>query len=674
MCGICGTAGYADAALLREMTAALHHRGPDDAGIFIAPEHNVGLGNCRLSIIDLSAAGHMPMSNENGDVWITYNGEIYNFRELRTVLLDCGHTFRSNTDTEVLVHGYEEWGLGLLKRLNGMFSFALVDWRPPANAFAPLVLLARDKFGIKPLYYCLLGDRMVFASEVKSILLAGVDRAVNLEAMHSYLSLRWTPGPETVFRGINKLPPAHYMLWRNGQEEINSYWDAEYQVDTKGDERELIEELRSILKSAVARHMLSDVPLGVFLSGGIDSSAILALATEITGQPVNAYTIAYRPEDGLLEQSDEDAKYARAVAQAFGANYHEFEVTPEVVDLLPRIIWHMDEPVADAAAISTFLICNAARTELKVLLSGQGGDEIFAGYRVYLNHRLTQLLQRVPRFVRNGLLKAVQTLPALKDHIPGVHPGLLLATHRYFDKLLRSAELSPEDRFFFMQAYLRDDELAGLYSFGLRESLANCKAGAQYSRFFDSLPDADFLNRMLYVDLKTFLPELNLTYSDKMASATSVEVRVPFLDSEVVDFASRLAPELKLKGFTSKYILKKTMQGKLPDPVLHRRKAGFGAPIRIWLRRDLRDMVDEVLSEKSINQRGYFNPLAVRHMVETDRQGKEDHATKLWILLNFELWCRTFIDGPFRGRAPESRDMSSIPCVQAVDSFASQRA
>lgn len=644
MCGICGTAGFADAELLRRMTSALHHRGPDDAGIFISPHRDVGLGNCRLSVIDLSSAGHMPMCNENEDVWITYNGEIYNFLELRAQLMKCGHRFRSNTDSEVLIHGYEEWGLSLLERLNGMFSFALADWRASADSGTPLLLLARDRFGIKPLYYTLHGRQLIFASEIKSILLAGVETGVQLEAMHRYLSLRWVPGPETMFSGIYKLAPGHYMLWQDGRERVVRYWDIQYSSDDNRSERELTQDLNDVFRRAVTRHLISDVPLGVFLSGGIDSSAILALATEITGGPVSAYTIAYRPEDGRLEQSDEDAKYARLVARTFGAKYHEILVTPDMIDVLPKVIWHMDEPVADAAAISTFLICEAARSELKVLLSGQGGDEVFAGYRVYLNHRLSQAVRRLPAGVRKAIFKTVQILPALKDRFPGIHPGLLLAAHRYFERLFLSADLSTEERFFFMQAYLRDDELAQLYSPEMREQLGNCRAGDRYFELFDMVPDQNVLNRMLYVDMKTFLPELNLTYSDKMSSAASVEVRVPFLDCELVDFASKLPPEAKLKGLTSKYILKKAFRGKLPDSVIRRRKAGFGAPIRTWLKRDLRDMVDELLSEEAIARRGYFNGAVVRRMIDADRAGTEDHGTRLWILLNLELWCRTFID------------------------------
>src|SRR5581483_4796964 len=321
MCGICGTVGFVDRALLGRMTRIIAHRGPDDAGVYVNEQARAGLGNRRLSIIDLSPAGHMPMSNEDGRVWITYNGEVYNFRELRRLLESRGHQFRSNTDTEVLIHGYEEWGVDLLPKLNGMFAFGLLDLRKSVSR--PTVLLARDRLGIKPLYYAQIGDKLVFGSEIKSLLLCNdVPRRMNMEALHKYLAFRWVPGPETMFDEILKLSPGHYLWWENGTLAIQSYWDLVFQVDRESREPELVEELGTVLRRAVARHLISDVPLGVFLSGGLDSTTILALASETGSEPIKAYTVAYRPEDGRLEQSDEDALYARRVAAHFGAEYH----------------------------------------------------------------------------------------------------------------------------------------------------------------------------------------------------------------------------------------------------------------------------------------------------------------------------------------------------------------
>lgn len=644
MCGICGTAGFIDRPLLEGMTNIISHRGPDDAGIYISSAAQVGLGNRRLSIIDLSPAGHMPMSNEDGRIWLTYNGEIYNFRELRRDLERHGHYFKSNTDSEILIHGYEQWGVEVLHRLNGMFAFALVDLRQGGSS--PTLLLARDRFGVKPLYYTQINDRLLFASEIKALLLCqDVQRKVHLESLHRYMALRWAPGPETLLEGVYKLPPAHYLRWEHGRISTASYWEIKYETEHRRNEDDLAEELHSILARAVDRNMISDVPVGVFLSGGIDSSTILAVASEKTKKPITAYTIAFRPEDGRLEQSNDDPKYSRLMASRFGADYREIVVEPQMAELLPRLVWHMDEPVADAAAISTYLICQAARSELKVLLSGQGGDEIFAGYRVYLSQKLCGPLANVPAWIRTGpIRKVLNSLPHVAEKQPFVHPGLLLAAHRFSDKLLRAASVSDQERHFFMHAYHTDLELSELYSPDLRMALAGSAAAARHLAHFEAIDHEDRLTRMLYVDLKTFLPDLNLTYSDKMSSAASLEVRVPFLDNEVVDFAAQLPPNLKLRWLTSKYILKRAMKGLLPREIIRRRKAGFGAPIRNWLRGDLRPMVEELLSDHSVKNRGQFDPVAVRRMVQENQSGSADHSSKIWILLTLELWCQSFLD------------------------------
>jgi asparagine synthase (glutamine-hydrolysing) len=642
MCGICGTAGFAQSESLDRMINLMAHRGPDDRGVFVSPEMMFGLGNCRLSIIDLSDAGHMPMSNEDGKIWLSYNGEIYNFASLRTELEALGHRFRSRTDSEVLVHGYEQWGADLLARLNGMFAFALVDLR---NAPGEL-LLARDRFGVKPLYYAPLNDRLVFASEIKAMLsVPEIPREVDLASLHRYLAFLWAPGPETMFKHIYKLAPGHYLHWRNGRYSIHPYWEMRFDPTRVVDEREVSMQLREILGRVVKRQMISDVPLGIFLSGGVDSSAIVALACQSSSEPVSTYTIGYRPEDSVLEQSDEDASSARLVAQRFGTKHHEIVVEPRMLDLLLKVIWHLDEPVADPAAISTYLICKAASSELKVLLSGQGGDEVFAGYRVYGLDRLSRLLRVIPPPLRNGMAtSALNLLPHLQDRIPSVSPGLILGVHRYLSKLLAGIDFTPEDRFVFNRSYYTDTKQRALYSPELRELLAHSIAGDRHKDYFANIAGADFVNQMLYVDMKTFLPELNLTYSDKLSSAASVEVRVPFLDNEIIDFMSRVPANLKLKGLRAKYLLRQALDNTLPREILCRRKAGFGAPIRAWLRRDLRELVDDVLSERAIKQRGYFDARAVRNLITNDREGREDNAFRIWALLSLELWQRAFVD------------------------------
>jgi len=645
MCGICGTAGFVDRDLLEGMTAALLHRGPDDGGVWFSHEAGIGLGNRRLAIIDLTPGGHQPMSNAAGDVWLTYNGETYNFPELRAELTARGYPFRSRSDTEVVLAGYETWGLDVLPRLNAMFALAIWDARRRR------LVLARDRFGQKPLYYTMRGRELLFASEVKALLLdPRVPREVDPEALHRYLSFLWVPGPETMFRGIRKLPPGHHLVWEDGRVTVGPYWDLCFPPATRTNETDLAAELRAILGRAVARHLISDVPVGVLLSGGLDSSAILALAARAMGKPVTAYTIVFRPEDGRLEQSTEDAECARLVAREFGADQHEIVISPRIVDVLPKVIWHMDEPVADPAAINTYLISEAARPTRKVLLSGQGGDEVFAGYRVHWMHGLAERLAMIPGPVRRLARRALLArLPVWKSRIPGVRPGFVLAVHRYLDKLLDGVELPPEERYVFYRTMVSPSEQQGLYTPELAAALNGCRAGARHLAYFAAVPDVDFLNRVLYVDMKTFLPELNLTYSDKMTSAASIEMRVPLLDAELVDFMAAVPSGLKLRGARgSKYLFKKAMEGVLPSRVIHRGKAGFGAPIRAWLNGDLRGMVDDLLSDRAVRGRGLFEPAAVRRLIDDNRAGRRDTPFVLWSLLTLELWQRRFIDRPAR--------------------------
>lgn len=643
MCGICGMAGFAESELIGKMIDSIAHRGPDDAGVYISEDRLIGLGNRRLSILDLSPAGHMPMSNENGTIWVTYNGEIFNFRELRRELQAHGHAFRSRTDTEVLIHAYEQWGVECLDRFNGMFALALWD---SANQN---LLIARDPFGIKPLYYSTTEQgRLVFASEIKSMISAGaVVPAVDEESLHYYLSFLWVPGPLTLFRNVSKLLPGHYLLWKNGEYSVRRYWQgAPFCSETRKSEPELIEELRDLLTKSVERHLISDVPLGVFLSGGLDSSSILALSTTISNRSMKTYTITYRGDDAMYEQSDEDCKYARLVARIFGSDHNEIEVNPDIVDLLPKIIWHLDEPVADPAAISSYLICRAAREQITVLLSGQGGDEIFGGYRVYLTHRLSTPFASVPNAVRDGILvPGLNVLLKMAESIPGVRPGKVLAYHRYFEKLLRGAAYQPRERFVFHRAYYAPGEQNHLYSPDFGRLVEKFDSYETHLRYFRELnEDPDFTEQMLFVDQKTFLPDLNLTYSDKSSMAASVEVRLPLLDRDLARFMRGIPAENKIKGLKQKYLFKRAMEGMLPHEVIWRGKAAFGAPIRKWLRRDLHGMVDELLSAESLNKRGYFNPDAIHAMVKKDRRGIEDNAFRIWALLTLELWHRTFID------------------------------
>ena len=650
MCGISGFAGDLDRALLARMTDVITHRGPDDAGIWTSDEIGsadpIGLGNRRLSIIDLSAAGHMPMASDDGMLHLTYNGEVYNYRELRNGLIAKGHRFRSQTDTEVLIHLYQERGEAFLRELNGMFALALWDERHRH------LLLARDRYGIKPLYYVQTPDRrLLFGSEIKSILQdPGVPREVNLEALDAFLRFGWVPGPQTMLRGIYKMPPGHYLIWRDGTIDVRQYWDIEFHEPTSFDEAALTAELRAILERAVKRHLVSDVPVGAFLSGGLDSSAIVGLASRITGEPVRAYTIAFRPEDARLEQAgQEDATHARLVAKHFGADYHEILVDPDIADLLPEVVYALDEPVADHAPILNLLIARAAYPEVKVLLTGQGADEIFGGYRVHLASQLAGWLGWMPRWLRDGaLLTAVDALPVLPLDRLGVPPGRRLAAQRYLRRLLGMGGRPPDERSALARSNFSPDEQRGLYADSMRRASADFDATQWHRGYFAAAPGArGDLNRMLYTDLKTFLPELNLTYSDKLTAFASVEGRVPFLDNELVDFAARLPTSLKLHGATGKYLLRRAVEDLLPRSVLTRPKAGFGAPVRKWLRDELRPMIRDHLSTEAIQRRGYFDPAAVETLVRRNETGEDDQPIRVWALLCLEVWHRGFIDAPF---------------------------
>jgi len=641
MCGICGMTSPVDAPALERMLAAIVHRGPDDGGTYVPADGAVGLGSRRLSIIDLSSAGHMPMISPDGQGAVAYNGEIYNYVSLREQLRAAGHEFHSQTDTEVLIHGYEEWGTDLFARLNGIFALALWD-----NARHRL-LLARDRFGVKPLYHTTDEQgRLWFASEVKSLVSGGYRfKSVDPVAIHKYLAFLWVPGPATMFPGVEKLAPGHWAEWRDGRLESHRYWWPEF-TPRPMDEANAAAELRTILESTVSRQLIADVPVGVFLSGGLDSTALAALATRVSGRPAVCFTIGFRGEDSVLEQSSADARYARLAAEYLGAEFHNIEVAPDIVDLLPKVIWHLDEPIADPAAIATYLICEAARSNVTVLLSGQGADEVFAGYRVQAMSDWADRFGHLPKAVRKAVVAPlVDALPAMSKLAPGGYPGFLLAVHRYLSKMLAGVDLPRDERYVFYRSYYTDDQLRGLYAPGLKEALASAEAGSEHLQYLKEAPAQDFLNRILYTDWYTFLPELNLAYCDKMSMAASIEARVPFLDNEIVDFMLTVPRQLKLRGRTSKLVLREAVKDIVPAEVIKRRKAGFGVPLRTWLRRDLREMVDDLLGEERIKARGYFDPAAIRALVLADREGRADNTYRIWALLTLELWHQIFLEG-----------------------------
>jgi asparagine synthase (glutamine-hydrolysing) len=644
------------------MTGTIVHRGPDDEGVWLSrPDRQgrrVGLGNCRLAILDLSAAGHQPMLGPGERTVLTYNGEVYNFAELGEELKARGERLRSKTDTEVVHRLLDRDGPGALARLNGMFGLA--HWDEAERR----LLLARDRYGTKPLYYAELGDgRLVFASEIKALLACpDVPCEPNLEAVDVFLRHLWVPGPATMFRGIFKLPPGHYLVWRDGRIQIEQYWDVAYTAGEARNEDELAEELRDILHRAVKRHLIADVPVGLFLSGGLDSTTVLALATRLTGIRAKAYTIAYRDQDARLEQAGRgDEQHARQAAKTLDADYHPILIDPDVAALLPEVVHHLDEPVADPAAISTLLIARAARRDVKVLLSGQGADEVFGGYRVYAAAQQAGRIGALPRWSLGLARSGIDLAAKLPTDRFGVPLGRRMAARRYLDRLLVAAPRTAAERFATLRAYYWDGAQMPLYGCAFRAFVEQHPVPDPQIGYFETAPAAGELDRFLYADLKTFLPELNLTYTDKLTSAASVEGRVPFLDNELFDFAARLPADLKVRGGGGKYLLRKAVRGLVPDEIIRRGKAGFGAPVRKWLRDELRPLTRELLSPDALRRRGYFDPAAVAALVHRNEEGVEDQPLRVWALLTLEVWHRTFVDH----RPVPRESTSSLPSVGA---------
>ena len=648
MCGIAGLMNCGDGETLARMTHVQAHRGPDDSGLWERrfPDGGyVGLGSRRLAILDLSAGGHMPMCNEDRTVWITYNGEIYNFADLRRELESEGHNFVSNTDTEVIIHLYEQEGVDCVKRLNGMFAFAICDLR----SSSPTLFVARDHFGVKPFYYFHSGQRFAFASEIKALLqVPEVETELDSESLHQYLTFLWVPDPKTMFRHIAKLPAGHYATLRAGELKLTQYWDltfpSTHQTYARS-EQELTEEVRERFRRSVELQMVSDVPIGAFLSAGLDSSSIVAMMARATRQPVRTYTVTFPKKYRIGETTLDDPDVATRLASHLGCENQRIVVEPDVTDLLPRLIWHMDEPTADPALITAYLVCREARKESTVLLSGVGGDELFAGYRKHVAHYWAQIYGRVPSGPRRLAESGLSALPNLRG-------SSMKGTLRLAKKMVRSASLAPVDRFIANCTYLDDPQKSSLYSEEFAAANSGSDGACEHRAAFARVQDADFLHQMLYLDTKIFMTSLNLTYNDKMSMASSVEVRVPFLDRELAEFVAwNVPPRLKLKSSlrpTTKYILRQAMRDVLPPEVLRQPKAGFAAPVDYWLAHDLKEMVDDLLSVSQIRKRGLFRPDAVRRYVDEHRSGRQDWSMQLWQLITLELWMQTFIDGGAR--------------------------
>jgi len=633
MCGICGTVGRADERELGLMTDAMAHRGPDGRGVVtFEGDPPVGLGHRRLAILDPTPAGAQPMSFAER-WWLTYNGELYNFRELRAELEAAGESFASDCDTEVLLRLFALEGPSMLDRLNGIFAFAVWDDRDKK------LFLARDRLGVKPLYFTKVDGVFGFSSELRSLLPLVGGASLDETALADYLTLLWVPDPRTAFRGIEKLPPGHYAWVDRDGMRTQRYWDLSFAPEERP-EREWVDAVAGAVTTSVRRQMVSDVPLGAFLSGGVDSSAIVAAMSSV-GEKVSTYTIGFEREDLRHEIVPDDVVHARRIATQFGTDSTERILEPDVLELLPKAVWHLEEPVADPAAISTYLICRAARERMPVMLSGMGGDEMFAGYPRYLAYRLSRALDRLPAPV---LRLAGRSVSAVAH--PG-RPGRLRGPRRNLWKFMRGADLPPLERYLSFSSYYTATELARLVTPELGAALRDYDPLARHRGYLEATSGLDELSRLLYLDAKTFLPCLNLTYTDKMSMASSVEVRVPLLDDELVALAARIPSRLKLHGTRRKYVFKKSQERVLPRSVVWRRKAGFGAPVRAWLGGDLAPMVADLLSEETVKRRGLVDPAAVRRLIAENSSGHADRTLQLYALLTLELWHQTFVDRPW---------------------------
>jgi asparagine synthase (glutamine-hydrolysing) len=584
----------------------------------------------RLSIIDV-AGGHQPIANEDETIWLVLNGEIYNFHELRAGLEKKGHRFRTRTDTEVIVHLYEEEGTGLFKRLRGMFSLALWD------AKRERLVIGRDRIGEKPLYVRREPNRLLFASELKSILqVDDFPRRLSLDSLQEYLALGYVPAPLTMFEGIEKLLPGHCLAVEKGRIEDQEYWDVPFGQTEQHSEQEWIELLREKLLETVKAQLVSDVPLGAFLSGGIDSSTIVAAMARMTGQPVKTYSIGYGGDQSYYNE----LPYAKIVAKAFGTDHHEIVVRPEVSALLPKLMWHMDEPIADSACLTTYLISRLARESVTVILSGVGGDELFGGYRRYLGDNLHRMYRLLPGPIRKSVLPAVLKLvsqdrtSAWKDYA------------RYAAAFIKTGELDPASRY---MSYVTLFSPQVQYELLRQESRAgsngNEMAAEALRKCFAHCTGNDALNRIIYADLKTSLPDDLLALTDRMSMAASIECRAPLVDYELVELASRVPSSLKVRGLTMKYLLKKAVAPWLPREVIRRKKRGFGAPVGGWLRQDLKPLVNELLSEEQVRRRGLFHWPAVQQLIKAHQEQRSDYTDHIFALIALETWCRIYFDG-----------------------------
>ncbi|MDR1052601.1 MAG: asparagine synthase (glutamine-hydrolyzing) [Planctomycetaceae bacterium] len=652
MCGICGAvwSGLGEPLglpVLDVMTDILAHRGPDDRGTFI--DRGVALGHRRLAIVDLTQSGHQPMHNESETIHIVFNGEIYNFESLRNNLVSLGHRFKSKSDTEVIIHLYEQYGDDFLTHLNGMFAIAIWDTRTRR------LILARDRLGKKPLFYRtepesnshsnrdLLPEsnyeknqhdvhRLIFASELKSILtIPNVPREIDPYSLDDYLTYQYVPHPHTIFNGIAKLPPAHYAVWQDGNFTVKKYWQPDWNNENqKLSLNDWKEQLRELVTDAVRIRMRSDVPVGAFLSGGIDSSITAGLMQQISPQPIHTFSI------GFEQKEYDESQYAKQLADKFGTIHHQFNVTPNIDDLLPRLIWHYDEPFSDSSAIPTMLLCEATRREVTVALSGDGGDEMFAGYDRYRAVRYGGIFARLPFFLRRFLAEKLQPLiPASTKQRSILRRG---------KRFLETLAMPPLESYLQWIAIFNRNRRQQLYSDDFAAKISAHDSLDFLRRAEANCLGRDFCSRISFVDVQTYLPCDILTKVDVASMAYSLESRAPLLDYRIAELSARIPLRHKIVGRYGKYVLRDTFRDLLPTNIERRRKMGFGVPIDHWFRNELKDKVQDTLMDKKCTTRGYFKKNYIKQLLNEHLNNQFDHAYRIWNLFVLELWIQNNIE------------------------------
>ena len=626
MCGICGAFSRLNNPMsldeiVRQMNSALIHRGPDDEGYYY--DANIALGHRRLSIIDLST-GHQPISNEDKSIWIVFNGEIYNFQILRKQLEGVGHRFSTNTDTEVIVHCYERYGEECVKYLRGMFAFVIWDTRHRS------LMLARDRVGKKPLFYAELNGKFLFASELQAFFkLSWVPKEVDHQAIDLYLSYGYIPAPFTAFKGIKKLPKASYLVLQDGKIKIEQYWNLEYLPKLTISEEDACEHIVELLKEAVKLRMISDVPLGAFLSGGIDSSAIVALMSQLSDKPINTFSI------GFEESAYNELDYARMVAQKFNTNHHEFIVHPEALDILPKLVRHYGEPYADSSVIPTFYVSFETSKYVRVALNGDGGDENFAGYERYFAHKMASIYQKIPTTIRKIIEGGIFLLPGTADARSNVSN---------IKRFCEFANMPIHKRYIAWMRFINVDLKSSFYSPEFIAKVNVFESENLVEKLFCQTQGLDVVDSAMSVNVNLCLPYDLMVKVDITSMMNSLEARSPFLDYHLMEFSAKLPSNYKLRGRIHKYILKKALKKVLPDDILIRRKRGFSIPIDSWFRGKLKSLLyDTVFSIRAL-QRGYFNPKKLYQIAQEHDTGQKAHGSLLWALMMLEMWHREFID------------------------------